>query len=56
MVPTADSELKVFKQALEALHRKSWSKAAKLFTSVAERTCIRREPAILTSTTADTRS
>jgi tetratricopeptide (TPR) repeat protein len=38
MVSAADSELKEFKQALEALHRKSWSKAAKLFTSVAEKT------------------
>lgn len=34
----ASSELQEYKQAIEALHRKSWSKAAKLFAAVAEST------------------
>jgi len=38
MVAVAASELKEYKQAIEALHRKSWSKAAKLFAAVAEKT------------------
>ena len=36
MVTAADPVLKTFTQALEALHKKSWAKAAKLFESVIE--------------------
>jgi len=36
MATAVDSSLKAFTQALEALHRKSWSKAAKLFATVVE--------------------
>lgn len=36
MESAVDSSLKAYSQALEALHRKSWSKAAKLFESVVE--------------------
>jgi tetratricopeptide (TPR) repeat protein len=36
MVTAVDSSLKAYTQALEALHRKSWSKAAKLFATVVE--------------------
>jgi tetratricopeptide (TPR) repeat protein len=36
MVSAVDSSLQAYTQALEALHRKSWSKAAKLFTTVVE--------------------
>ena len=35
---TADPVLKTFTQALEALHKKSWAKAAKLFENVIEST------------------
>lgn len=35
---TADPVLKTFTQALEALHKKSWAKAAKLFENVIETT------------------
>lgn len=36
MATAVDPVLKTFTQALEALHKKSWSKAAKLFESVIE--------------------
>jgi thioredoxin-like negative regulator of GroEL len=36
MVSAADSILQAYSQALEALHRKSWSKAAELFATVVE--------------------
>jgi len=36
MVLAADSILQAYGQALEALHRKSWSKAAELFATVVE--------------------
>src|SRR5436309_5417543 len=37
MVTAVDSALKAYTQALEALHRKSWSKAAELFARVIEK-------------------
>jgi len=36
MVAAVDSSLKAYTEALEALHRKSWTKAAQLFASVVE--------------------
>lgn len=36
MVAAVDSSLKAYTEALEALHRKSWAKAAQLFASVVE--------------------
>ena len=36
MVAAIDSSLQAYTEALQALHRKSWSKAAQLFTSVVE--------------------
>lgn len=36
MVQTADSEIKAYTQALEAFHKKSWAKAAKLFENLIE--------------------
>ena len=36
MVAAVDSSLKAYTEALEALHRKSWAKAAQLFASVIE--------------------
>lgn len=36
MVSAVDSSLQAYGQALEALHRKSWSKAAALFATVVE--------------------
>ena len=36
MVSAVDSSLQAYSQALEALHRKSWSKAAALFETVVE--------------------
>lgn len=36
MVSAVDSSLQAYSQALEALHRKSWSKAAALFATVVE--------------------
>ncbi len=38
MATAADPVLKTFTQALEALHKKSWAKAAKLFENVIEST------------------
>lgn len=36
MVAAVDSSLQAYTEALEALHRKSWAKAAQLFASVVE--------------------
>jgi hypothetical protein len=36
MVSAVDSSLQAYSQALEALHRKSWSQAAELFETVVE--------------------
>jgi tetratricopeptide (TPR) repeat protein len=36
MASAVDTSLKAYTQAVEALHRKSWSKAAKLFATVVE--------------------